>query len=89
MALNLKLIIRYFNLKKSPSEATTAAYGFSGYYLIICLIVLIVDFVNNTVEFSLLNITTWLILIIILVETFHKLYSKFQGVDDQTVEEDN
>ncbi len=85
---NLKIFIKYFTWKKSQKNARIATDGNTGYYAIFCLFIFIYDIVKKNVKFNFISVLLWLIIIIILSSTFHKLYSKYQGVDPNKADND-
>jgi len=85
---SLRLLVTRFKWKKNYKYAEQAANGNSGFYAILCTIVLIIDIKNGIIEFSLLNIFVWFIILVALIIIVKKLYFKFQGIDIAKKEDD-
>ena len=85
---NFKLFIDHFKWKKSIRNAEIAANGNTIYYLIFCLAVFVYDMIKNNVKFNFINILFWLIIMTMLTFIFHRLYSKYQGVDPNKADDD-
>ena len=88
VSFNLKIFIKYFTWKKSRRNAEIAADGNTGYYVIFCCGVFIYDILNGFIAFNFANVVFWLTIMTILALTFHKLYSKYQGVDPNKRDDD-
>ena len=84
----LKMFIDHYRWIKSENNAETLSIGDTVYYFILNLIVFIYDIYKGEIEFHVISIVTWLLLVGILTQIFYIIHGKYQKVDPNKADND-
>ena len=84
----LKLFIDHYRWIKSENNAETLSIGDTVYYFILNLIVFIYDIYKGEIEFHVISIVTWLLLVGILTQIFYIIHGKYQQIDPNKADND-
>ena len=84
----LKMFIDHYRWIKSENNAETLSIRDTVYYFILNLIVFIYDIYKGEIEFHVISIVTWLLLVGILTQIFYIIHGKYQQIDPNKADND-
>ena len=84
----LNLFIDHYTWKKSKLNADMLSSRDSVYYFILNVIVFGYDVYKKSINFKIINIILWFIIISVLTKLFYHFHRKYQAVDPNKADDD-